>query len=122
TWTRQHPGLEIDLERDALTDNGEDMYALLRGENRREVLFAGVHANQCVLDRPFGIRALLSWGFNVTLVRDFTDAMYDPAQPPYVDHEVGTELVIGYIENFLCPTAASADVLAGLTAATAAIQ
>ncbi len=114
TWTRQHPGLEIDLERDALTDRGEEVYALLSGENRRQVLFAGVHANLCVLDRPFGIRALLSWGFKVTLIRDFTDAMYDPAQPPYVDHGAGTELIIGYIENFLCPTTTSAELLSGL--------
>lgn len=28
---------------------------------------------------------------------DLTDAMYDPADPPYVDHADGTQLVISYI-------------------------
>jgi hypothetical protein len=34
----------------------------------------------------------------VALVRDLTDAMYNPARPPYVSHADGTRLVIEYIE------------------------
>ena len=33
--------------------------------------------------------------------------MYDPATAPYVSHETGTELVIGYIEAFIAPTTRS---------------
>ena len=40
-------------------------------------------------------------------VRDLTDAMYNPARSPYVDHDEGTQLVIGYIEKFWCPTVTS---------------
>jgi hypothetical protein len=54
----------------------------------------GVHTNMCVLGRPFGIRAMVKLGRKVVLVRDLTDAMYDPRQPPYVSHARGTELVI----------------------------
>jgi len=36
-----------------------------------------------------------------------TDTMYNPARPPYVSHDEGTQLVIGYIERFWCPTIAS---------------
>ena len=35
------------------------------------------------------------------------------ARPPYVSHEEGTQLVIGYIEKFWCPTITSADIIGG---------
>jgi hypothetical protein len=38
-------------------------------------------------------------GQKVALVRDLTDAMYNPARPPYVSHADGTRLVIEYIET-----------------------
>ena len=34
------------------------------------------------------------------LVRDLTDAMYNPEDPPHVSHDAGTQLVIEYIEKF----------------------
>ena len=55
--------------------------------------------------------ALVRWGVDVYLVRDLTDAIYDPAKPPYVSHDEGTDLVVGYIEKFWCPTLVSADLL-----------
>ena len=49
------------------------------------------------------------YGINCILVRDLTDAMYNPHLPPYVSHEEGTELVIQHIEKYLCPTIVSED-------------
>jgi hypothetical protein len=63
----------------------------------------------CILNRSFGIKQMVRWGVNVALVRDLTDAMYNPAMSPYVSHEAGTQLVIGYIERFWCPTVVSTD-------------
>jgi hypothetical protein len=37
--------------------------------------------------------------------------LYDPARPPYVSHEEGTQLVIAYIEKFWCPTIDSGALL-----------
>jgi hypothetical protein len=71
----------------------------------------GVHTNMCVLNRPFAIKQLVRWGVPVALVRDLTDAMYNPARAPYVSHAAGTELVIGYIERFWCPSVTSQDLL-----------
>jgi hypothetical protein len=71
----------------------------------------GVHTNMCVLGRPFGIRAMVRLGRNVVLVRDLTDAMYDPRQPPHVSHTRGTELVIEHIEKYWCPSILSEDLL-----------
>jgi len=47
----------------------------------------------------------------VVLVRDLTDAMYDPRQPPHVSHTRGTELVIEHIEKHWCPSVHSSDLL-----------
>jgi hypothetical protein len=70
-----------------------------------------VHTNYCVLNRSFAIKQMVRWGVNVALVRDMTDCLYDPAMPPYVSHDEGTRLVVGYIEKFWCPTIGSEDLL-----------
>ena len=54
---------------------------------------------------------MVRWGVNMTLVRDLTDAMYNPMTWPYVSHEQGTQLVIEYIEKFWCPTIDSDQLL-----------
>ena len=109
-WTRQHPALEIDYSVDGISDNGQEIYNFLQLHGIRQVLIMGVHTNMCILNRSFGIKQLVKWGVNVALVRDLTDTMYNPAMAPYVDHDTGTQLVVGYIEKFWCPTVTS-DVL-----------
>ena len=54
---------------------------------------------------------MLNWEMECALVRDMTDAMYNPARPPHVSHADGTRLVIEYIEEHYCPTLASADLV-----------
>ncbi len=109
-WTRQHPGLTIDGERDVISDNGREIYSFLRHRGIEQVLILGVHTNMCVLRRSFAIKQMVKWGQPIALVRDLTDTMYNPAQPPYVSHDEGTQLVIGYIERFWCPTVASEEI------------
>lgn len=111
-WTRQHPGLTIDGEWDVISDNGREVYTFLRHRGIEQVLILGVHTNMCVLRRSFAIKQMVRWGQPIALVRDLTDTMYNPARPPYVSHDEGTQLVIGYIERFWCPTVAS-DEIAG---------
>jgi hypothetical protein len=72
----------------------------------------GVHTNMCVLGRSFGIRQMTRWGMNCILVRDLTDTMYNPAMPPKVAHDEGTELVVQHIEKYWAPTLLSKDLLA----------
>jgi len=112
-WTRQHPAIRIDETRDVISDDGREIYAFLRAHEVDQVLIMGVHTNMCILRRSFGIMAMVRWGVPIALVRDLTDAMYNPARPPYVSHEEGTRLVIEYIEKFWCPTVLSADLLGG---------
>jgi nicotinamidase-related amidase len=105
-WSRQHPALDIDQERDGISDDGVEVYSLLRRERIEQTLVMGVHTNMCVLNRSFGIKRMVKWGVTIALVRDLTDAMYNPERSPYVSHEEGTRLVVGYIEKFWCPTVA----------------
>lgn len=110
-WTREHPGITIDDSKDVISDNGRDLYAYYQQRGIRQVLIMGVHTNMCVLNRTFAIKQLVRWGVEVALIRDLTDAMYDPARPPYVSHEEGVRLVVEYIEKFWCPTVTSAELL-----------
>lgn len=110
-WSRQHQAIEIKTDRDVITDDGRELVAYLRASGRDTVLMAGVHANMCILRRSFGLVALVGHGLSPVLVADLTDAMYDPADPPYVDHDVGTQLVVRYIEAFVAPTTSSGEVV-----------
>ena len=110
-WSRQIDLIEID-ERDAITDS-EDIFSLYSLRGIKNAFVMGVHLNMCVLGRPFTIRALLRRGFNVVLLRDLTDAMYNPAMPPFVDHFTGNDLVVEHIEKYLCPTTTSDEFLGG---------
>lgn len=112
-WTRQHAAVSI-TGRDIVSANGQEIYSVLASRGIRYVLFAGVHTNFCILHRNFGIKQMTRWGLRPILIRDLTDAMYDPAKRPFVSHERGTELVIEYIEQNWCPTVLSADVTKAL--------
>jgi type 1 glutamine amidotransferase/nicotinamidase-related amidase len=110
-WKAQHPAIQI-ADGDAVTDNGHEVYNLLRQRGVRNVIVCGVHTNMCVLGRPFGIRQLTRLGFNVALVRDLTDTMYNPRMRPFVPHDRGTDLVVEHVEKYWCPTITSDQVLA----------
>jgi nicotinamidase-related amidase len=112
-WTRQHPGIRIGAD-DAISDQGTEIYSLLKKLGIGNLLVMGVHTNVCVLKRSFAIRQMTKWGIRCVLVRDLTDTMYDPKTPPYVPHDQGTELVVQHIEKYWCPTTLSAELTQAL--------
>ena len=112
-WSRQHSGLRID-GRDFISDNGSEIYNLLQALGIKRILIMGVHTNMCVLNRTFAIKQMTRWGIPCILVRDLTDAMYDPNDAPRVSHQAGTELVIEHIEKYWAPTILSKDLLSAL--------
>lgn len=105
---RQHPGIDI-AGYDGISDSGQEIYNFCRQEGIENIAIMGVHTNMCVLGRSFGIRQMVRLNMHVVLVRDLTDAMYDPRCPPYVSHTRGTELVVEHIEKYWCPSVASDD-------------
>ncbi len=110
-WSRQHPAIEI-AEGDAITDSAEAFY-LMKQRGISNVVVMGVHTNMCVLGRPFSIRQMVQQGQNVMLMRDMTDTMYNPKMAPFVSHFTGTDLVVGHIEKYWCPTILSTDFIGG---------
>lgn len=111
-WSRQHPALTIDPARDVISDSGPEVYSFLHHQGIEQILILGVHTNMCVLRRSFAIKQMVRWGQAIALVRDMTDTMYNPARSPYVSHDEGTALVVGYIERFWCPSVHSREILA----------
>ena len=112
-WKRQIAAIEIDDERDAVTDNGQELVNLFAERGVDSVIICGVHLNMCVLGRPFAIRQLVKMGKNVVLVRDLTDTMYNHEMAPHVDHFAGTDLVVEHVEKYWCPTIVSSDLTGG---------
>jgi nicotinamidase-related amidase len=107
-WERETPLLKIEAG-DVISDNGQEIYNVLRERGIDTVLMMGVHANMCILNRTFGLRQLTKWGIHCILVRDLTDAMYNPASRPHVSHAAGTEMVIEHIEKYWAPSTLSGD-------------
>ncbi len=112
-WTRQHPAIEIH-DTDVISDNGHEVYSYLRHHDIDTVIYMGVHTNMCILGRSFAIRQMTRWGMDCILIRDLTDSMYNPAMPPHVSHDEGTELVVQHIEKYWAPTALSEDLLTAI--------
>ncbi len=110
-WSREHPAIRVDEERDVVSDDGSEIYNYLVQQGIKNVVFVGVHTNMCVLGRSFGIRQLTREGFQTVLVRDLTDTMYNPRQKPFVPHPQGTQLVIEHVEKFWCPTTTAQELV-----------
>jgi nicotinamidase-related amidase len=107
-WTREHPAIDI-VGFDGVSESGLEVYNFCKQEGITNIALMGVHTNICILNRSFGIRQMTRLGFQVVLVRDLTDAMYDPRKRPFVSHARGTELVIEHIETMWCPSIVSDD-------------
>jgi nicotinamidase-related amidase len=85
-WKSEHPAIRIAPE-DGVTDNGREVYNLLKQRGIKNLLVMGVHTNMCVLNRSFAIKQMTRWGLRCVLVRDLTDTMYNPRMRPFVPHE-----------------------------------
>lgn len=109
-WSRQHPAISIE-EPDVVSADGAEVYSYLHARGIKNIIYMGVHTNMCVLNRTFAIRQMTRWGMNCVLVRDLTDTMYDPHDPPHVSHDEGTELVVQHIEKYWAPSILSRDLL-----------
>ena len=110
-WTRQHVAIEIDPSRDGIAVSGSEIYSYMRHHGIKQYIIMGVHTNMCIMHRTFAIKQMVKWGVPIALVRDMTDAIYDPFKPPYISHDEGTRIIVGYIEKFWCPTVDSSELL-----------
>ena len=107
-WTRENSAIRVG-DSDLISDDGEEIYSLLRQRAIKNLLVMGVHTNMCVLNRPFAIQQMTKRGIRCILVRDLTNCLYNPKDRPYVAHDQGTELVVEYIEKYWCPSLLGSD-------------
>jgi len=112
-WTKQIGVLRIDQDADAISDSGVEIWNLLEARGIQNVILMGVHVNMCVAGRPFGLRQMAKNGKHVVLMRDLTDAMYNPQCWPNVSHARGTGLFIEHIEKRICPSITSDQLIGG---------
>jgi nicotinamidase-related amidase len=108
-WTRQHAAITIDADKDYITDAGGEVYSILKEKGIDTLLVMGVHTNMCVLNRSFAIKQMVKWDVRTFLVRDLTDAMYNPKMKPFVAHDKGTQLIIEHIEKYWAISIDSAE-------------
>ena len=110
-WKMQSSKILIDDSQDFISDRGDEVWRVLESKQIKNVVLVGVHLNMCVLGRPFGLRRMVMQGRRVVLVRDLTDTMYDPKQWPWINHFTGTDRMIDYVEQYVCPTISSNQIL-----------
>jgi nicotinamidase-related amidase len=116
----QHPDILI-FPSDGLSESAQEIAGALLQNNIRHVVVMGVHANECLLKRPFGLRVLGrlvtatanedAAPMQVVLARDLTDVFYDPRDPPHVTHAHATSLVVQHIERYVSSSLLSSDLL-----------
>ncbi|MDR2466793.1 MAG: isochorismatase family protein [Prevotellaceae bacterium] len=107
-WKRQIETITV-RDEDLISDSGTEVAGYFRKKGIKNVVLTGVHTNMCVIGRPFGLRAMKAIGMNVVLMRDMTDLMYNHEMWPYVDHFSGLDLMVEYIETYVCPSVVSTD-------------
>ena len=110
-WARQNAVITIDGDKDYITDNGTEAYSVMKEKGIDTLFVMGVHTNMCVLHRSFAIKQMVKWDVKTFLIRDLTDAMYNPKMKPFTTHDGGTKLVIEFIEKNWCPTVESKALL-----------
>lgn len=102
---RKHVGVSDHITidgNDALIDgnDGQSLHNLVVARGIRRLIYVGVAVNMCILHRQTGALATKAWGLEALVVRDLTDAMYNPAMPPFLnDHEAGTQLFLEFLEK-----------------------
>ena len=98
---RQSSLIFIDEERDGVLDSnsGSEAHSYLKSVGVKHLLYVGVASNMCVMHREDATLNMVSWGWDVAVVRDEVDAMYSPQDSPYVSHEVANEIQASYFEQ-----------------------
>lgn len=106
-----HPSIHVDYDRDCISDNSKEILNYLHAKGIKVLLAFGTHTNMCVLDKPYGIKWYIRYGFPVILVRDLCDTMYNPQMHPFVSQAESNTLMSKWIETHVCPTIDSTEVL-----------
>lgn len=106
-----HPKIHVDYENDCISDNAKEILNYLHAKKIKVLLAFGTHTNMCVLDKPYGIKWYIRYGFPVIIVRDLCDTMYNPKMSPFVSQADSNIIMSKWVETYVCPTIDSREVL-----------
>eukprot|EP01116_Phalansterium_solitarium_P011528 TRINITY_DN27247_c0_g1_i1.p1 TRINITY_DN27247_c0_g1~~TRINITY_DN27247_c0_g1_i1.p1 ORF type:complete len:292 (-),score=65.93 TRINITY_DN27247_c0_g1_i1:111-950(-) len=110
-YRKQTDRITILPEDAIIADWHQEFFNVISAKRLKNIIYTGVHLNQCLLNRAFSINHVLGWGLFPILVREVTDTMYKPNHPPYVSHERGNQLYLSYMEKFWVPTMSMWDIM-----------
>ena len=65
-----HPKISVDYEKDCISDYSKEILNYLYAKKIKCILVFGTHTNMCILDKPYGIKWYIRYGFPVVIVRD----------------------------------------------------
>lgn len=106
-----HPSIEIDYEKDCISDYSKEILNYLYAKKIKCILVFGTHTNMCLLDKPYGIKWYIRYGFPTICVRDLCDCMYNSKKKPFIEHNEANEIMIDWMEKYICPTINSNEIL-----------
>lgn len=117
-WTHQIDTLQLEPTDFLITaaQNGtQELWNVLQARRVQNIMYAGVHENMCIMDRPFAIKEVRSLGWpkeRMAVVRELVDVMYTPKDTPYVSHAAGLAIHTEYVEKFWAASVSMYDILA----------
>ena len=103
-----HSAIELE-DGDCISGHPKEIVNYINNHNIKHLLIAGVHLNMCILDRPYAIKNLLRYGVPLSIMRDFTDPVYNCKGKGVTRDEIKGQL-LDYIEKYYCPTTSSNDI------------
>ena len=106
-----HSNIEIDYDNDCISDYSKEILNYLYSKNIKCILVFGTHTNMCLLDKPYGIKWFIRYGFPVIVVKDLCDTMYNPKMSPYVSQSESNNIMNEWLEKYICPTIDSNEVI-----------
>ena len=106
-----HPEIELDYEKDCISNYSKEILNYLYDKKIKCLIVFGAHTNMCVLDKPYGVKWFIRYGFPVVIVRDLCDTMYNPEMPPYISQKESNTLMSEWLEKYICPTIHSNEIL-----------
>ena len=106
-----HKDIEIDYEKDCISSYSKEILNFLFYKKIKCLIVFGAHTNMCVLDKPYGIKWYIRYGFPVILIRDLCDTMYNPEMKPYISQPESNIIMSEWIEKYICPTINSNEIL-----------
>ena len=106
-----NPHIDIDYDADVISGHNKEILNYLHHNKIELLLVCGTHTNMCVLDRMYGIKNIIRYGFSVVLVRDCHDSLHNPSMYPFKDRETVNNIMCEWIEEYICPSVHSHDVI-----------